>query len=561
MSSMNVKLNFMKPQYSVLMLAIISTQLWLGSRGLSEPDEGRYAEISREMALQSDWLVPHLNGVPHFQKPPLTYWITAISIRLLGSTEYAARLPVSIAAIIVVMASMHIARLVFGDKAGWLAGILLLSALGFFAMAHLITTDMFLALFVTLSICGLVKYSVQDNRYGLLAYYLSMGLAFLTKGPVALLCTIPAGVIWQITMYKTKGRAPRMYWAPGLLIALGLGLSWFIALFYRYPDLVDYFFKYEFVDRIASNVHHRSRPIWYYSVNLILLLFPWSIFFPQVAKYAWHRRMSISRVKIAIFSGWIVVPLIGLHLVTSKIATYLLPLLPGFAVLFAGWASRPRNNAILLRPIRITAGLLAVVFALAPVWIYLVGKYSEGGPRFVTPAFWVMLCMGVGVLTLLVFVRQGELSPHSGVVLMGTGILCLIVALGSNYDDFFITGNSPAKEIAEYIQKESHGEDPIVMACGYRAHGLSFYLQRTIHRSAESSDIVLPLQGEARVNCVTNENAYITQIADSRAYVLIKKDHVDQFPALQNWEVVYTHCNRALLKSPGIINAALSQSP
>src|SRR3954469_18250595 len=97
-------------------LAVVVLFTLLGSRGLNEPGDGRYAEIGREMAATGDWLVPHLNGFEHFQKPPLLYWLTATSIRLLGANEWAARLPSAVAALGTVLLTAFIGNTLFGRR-------------------------------------------------------------------------------------------------------------------------------------------------------------------------------------------------------------------------------------------------------------------------------------------------------------------------------------------------------------------------------------------------------------------------------------------------------------
>ncbi|MDB6168210.1 MAG: glycosyl transferase family 39, partial [Verrucomicrobia bacterium] len=131
------------------LLAVVVLFTLLGSRGLNEPDEGRYAEIGREMAVSGDWLVPHLNGFEHFQKPPLLYWLTALSMRLLGPNEWAARLPPAFAALGTVLLTAWIGTTLFGRREGYLAGLILLSSGGFFILARLLTPDMLMTFWIT----------------------------------------------------------------------------------------------------------------------------------------------------------------------------------------------------------------------------------------------------------------------------------------------------------------------------------------------------------------------------------------------------------------------------
>ena len=115
-----------------LVFVVAALFLFLGTRGLNEPDEGRYAEIAREMVVTGEWLVPHLNGFEHFQKPPLLSWFTAASIRVFGANEWAARLPSALAALGVVLLTYGIARRIFDRAVAVAAALVLVSSLEFF---------------------------------------------------------------------------------------------------------------------------------------------------------------------------------------------------------------------------------------------------------------------------------------------------------------------------------------------------------------------------------------------------------------------------------------------
>src|SRR5437867_2385552 len=126
----------------IAMLAVFVLFFQLGTRGLNEPDEGRYAEVGREMAASGDWLVPRFNGVEHLSKPPLTYWLIAASIKVFGANEWAARLPAGLAALATVVALYLLVRRAADETTGLWAAAVLLSCAQFFIVARLITTDM-----------------------------------------------------------------------------------------------------------------------------------------------------------------------------------------------------------------------------------------------------------------------------------------------------------------------------------------------------------------------------------------------------------------------------------
>ena len=312
-----------------LAFAVVALFLFLGTRGLNEPDEGRYAEIAREMTVTGEWLVPHLNGFEHFQKPPLLYWLTAASIRLLGANEWGARLPSALAALGVVLLTYGIARRIADRATAVAAALVLVSSIEFFALARLLTPDMVLTFWVTAAVASLVF----KRRW---LFFVCMGFGFLTKGPMALIVPISAALGWQFAPRAGEEKLP-LPWLRGMALTLAIGLSWFIALSVRDGALFDYFWRYELVERFASTGHGRSKPFWFFAPVLVVGLLPWTFFLPARARELWVRWRSGGWLNTdGLLFYWIVPPLLILSLSGSKLPTYILPLMPALSLLVAG---------------------------------------------------------------------------------------------------------------------------------------------------------------------------------------------------------------------------------
>lgn len=225
---------------------------WLGTRGLNEPDEGRYAEIGREMAASGDWLMPRLNGFEHLQKPPLLYWATALSLRLFGVNEWAARLPSALAALGTLYLTYRIATTLFAPAVGTAALLILLSTAEFVLLSRTLTPDMMLTFWITLSIACLVESLARSGgRPGRMGFFVAMGLGFLCKGPLALVVPISAALGWQIGSRRRREN-PRFEWGVGLSISLAIAASWFVLVGLQHPSLVRYFLGYELFDRFRA---------------------------------------------------------------------------------------------------------------------------------------------------------------------------------------------------------------------------------------------------------------------------------------------------------------------
>lgn len=310
-------------RYGWLLFAGLVFFTLLGQRGLNEPDEGRYAEIAREMNLDGDWLVPHMNGMPHIQKPPIIYWLTALSLRTFGHHDWAARFPSAIMALGTVVFTYLAALRLFGSKSIAVQSALVLTTLaGFFAMSRLLTPDMTMTFWITASI----TVALYRRHWW---FFILMGIGFLTKGPMALVVPLCAVIGWQWNaMPEAKLNLP---WMRGLLLTLGISLSWFITLAILDHRLFDYFWRYELVERFGSSTHGRSKPFWFFFAILPVALLPWVFTLPL--RRIWLRwRSAPFTAWQTLVLGWIILPLIILSFSGSKLPTYILPLMPAFAL-------------------------------------------------------------------------------------------------------------------------------------------------------------------------------------------------------------------------------------
>ncbi len=172
---------------AILLFSFIFFFNGIGSYSLKEPDEGRYAEIPREMTELHDYVVPYLNYTRYFEKPPLFYWAVALSYKVFGTNEWAVRFPNSLSAFLCVLAAYLLGRRWFGSQIAFIASAILMSSVGFFAMSRIVTLDMFFTLWLFLSLMFFYGYYRERKPVFIYLFYAAMGLATLTKGPVSLI--------------------------------------------------------------------------------------------------------------------------------------------------------------------------------------------------------------------------------------------------------------------------------------------------------------------------------------------------------------------------------------
>jgi len=339
-------------------LAVLT--IFLGTRGLNEPDEGRYAEIAREMVVSGEWLVPHLNGFEHFQKPPFFYWLTALSVRVFGVNEWAVRFVPAMAGLGMAMLTFFAARKLWDTNVAVRAVLILVSSIEFFVIARLVTPDMTLAFWTTAAIAALVF----RKRW---LFFVAMGFGFLNKGPLALVVPICCAASWLWNTRRDPDRL-RLPWVRGLLITLAIGLSWFVVLSMRSPVLFDYFWRYELVQRFTSSTHGRSRPFWFFVPVILAGMLPWTLFAWKPLRATWQRiRTRDIQPRQALLLGWVLPPFLILSISGSKLPTYLLPLVPAIAIALAVG-------------IKETKRVWWIAGTSAALWLALIGNFDHSTP-------------------------------------------------------------------------------------------------------------------------------------------------------------------------------------
>ena len=320
-------------------LAGLLALLWLatlGTRPLFNPDEGRYAEIPREMLSGGDWVIPHLNGLAYIEKPPLQYWATALSYRLLGPSAFAARLYCALTALATIVLVWMTARRLWSAEAGWRAAAVLSGMLMFAVLGQLLTLDMSLTFWMTLSLAAflLAQAAAQPRRWMLVAWA-AAGCGVLTKGLVA--AAIPVAVLILYTGYS-RDFAPwrRLHVKWGLPLFLAITVPWHWLAAHRLPDFLEFFFVHEHLARYLTPSADREAPWWFFAGVFLAGSFPWTLPALRALGFGWRRRAAPDLFDPALFL-WIWIVFIGVFfsLSDSKLMPYILPVMPALALLIA----------------------------------------------------------------------------------------------------------------------------------------------------------------------------------------------------------------------------------
>lgn len=363
-------------------LSALVVVLWLvtlPSRPLFNPDEGRYAEIPREMLSGGDWVIPHLNGLVYIEKPPLQYWATAAALRVFGSNEFAARLYTALCAVATLAVVWVTAATLWSEAAAWRAAAVLAGMLLFVVLGQLLTLDMSLTFYMTLALAAFLlaqaprpapgEEPAAARRWMLLAWA-ATALGVLTKGLVA--AAVPGAVL---VLYSLYTRDPsvwrRLYVARGLPLLLAIGVPWHWLAAMRLPGFLQFFFVHEHLARYLTPSADRQEAWWFFIAVFALGSIPWTSSAVRVVALGWRSTAVRGQFDAALFL-WIWIVFIGVFfsMSDSKLIPYILPALPALALLIGQSPQTAWRRDVLIA---------ALVTVLAAVGLAGASLY---GPRF-----------------------------------------------------------------------------------------------------------------------------------------------------------------------------------
>jgi 4-amino-4-deoxy-L-arabinose transferase-like glycosyltransferase len=469
-----------REEWSYRALAALLALIWLlslGARPLFNPDEGRYAEIPREMAAGGDWVIPHLNGLAYIEKPPLQYWATALSYRVLGPSEFAARLYTALTAWGTLGLVALAARRLWSAQAGWRAAAVLAGMLMFVVLGQLLTLDMSLSFYLTLSLVAfLLAQRASTPRGWMVLAWAAAGCGVLTKGLVA--AAIPAAVLMVYSLYTrdfSPWRRLRLSWGLPLFLLIAVPWHWLAAR--RLPDFLDFFFVHEHLARYLTPVADREEPWWFFAAVFLAGSFPWTVSALRVLGGGWRRRVSATgdEFQPTVFL-WIWVIFIGVFfsLSDSKLMPYILPVMPALALLIAGQPQKALRQDFSL------TGWLTLIFGAG------VGLASLNWPRVIASSdrvqYFLPLAGPLGQIALLllasgafVLVRGAREGTRAGVFLgVGWCLAWLLLIRAAAWVAPVYSGVGLASALS------ASDRSAPMYSVGTYDQSLTFYLRRTV---------------------------------------------------------------------------------
>ncbi len=460
----------------------------IGSLPLIDPDEGRNAEIARELAASGDWLVPTYDGLAYLDKPILYLKAVALSLEAFGRSEAAARLPSAACGLALLAVVFAFCRREFGERDAALAVVVVVTCPLFLVLSRYVIFDMPLALFVCSAI--LAGYRAESETGGKRrAWYAAgaaaAGVATLLKGPVGFV--VPFLVLAVFALAERRPRAIQRLLSPlNLVVFLAVVLPWFVGVTLRRPDFLYYGIVDETLKRFTTTTFHRNKPFWFYLPVMIGACFAWSVLFPEAAVAAWRARRQLTRGdRFSIV--WAVSVMAFFSTSHSKLVGYVLPAVVPLGILIArlfgaglddprGTAGRVvRHGTVALVGVGAFGAALLAAESVHPglfaAWFGAHGREFEALP----PVFpWLALALAV-VAAAAIAGRLAETVRLSftGFVLLPASLLTIAFGGLSEF-----AAASSSRPLARRVDAIAPGLPTACLEC--YPEGISFYSQRLV---------------------------------------------------------------------------------
>ena len=546
----------------ILLLLLIYALLWFGTlnyRHLIPSDEGRYAEMAREMLVTGDWVTPRYNGYKYFEKPPLQVWATAVTFQVFGIGDWQARLWSALTGFLTILAIGFTGTRIYNARAGWLAAVVLASSPMWVISGHFNSLDMGLSAFLVAALCSLLfaqtTHNKSSSRNWMWICWVFMALATLSKGVIG--AAIPAMVLiaYSISTWDWKIWT-RLRLLSGLILFLLITAPWFVLVAQRNPEFLEFFFIHEHLQRFTQDAHSRTGPIYYFVPLLLIGILPWALQIPGSIAQAWQeRRREFS-------SGWLLVcwsvMIFAFFSVShSKLPGYIIPIFPALALLIGNRLDHllGHTNSMATSWKLQTLGF-ALLACIGFFFLAEIGKQARPDEieSYAQYTYWVIAAL-VALLSFSAFAAlQSKRNGLQSIVSFAVGFfLCAIIA-GTGHETL---GRAVSGIDLAYRVKNSIPANVNIYSVRLLDHTMPFYLGRTMVMVEDPDELQFGVNQQPELWLPTLDAFIVRWKDDQTAYAIMVPE---QYVALQGLNLpmqeVDRDSRRVIVKHPDMANTA-----
>lgn len=449
----------------VLLALLLPTLLTgLGERPLYKIQEVRIAETAREMLASGDWVVPRYNGELRLQKPPLPYWLTALSYKAGGINETMTRFPAVLFGLLSALLLWNWVRRESGLKIA--ANSMLVMVASYIGIRYFRSGEADAVLLFFISAASVLGYDMLHGRHNAqrrLLFGLALGLGFLSKGPAALaipLLTLLAMAVIEKRAGRLQASVKQFFSLPGIALLLVAAFGWYVWIIWQLPDIAQHFFGKQVDETFVSGTH--AKPVWWYLAHWVEFFAPWGILLIPAGWMAYRQRGSdVTPAPIRFAWVWLAVVFALLTFTVNKQMQYALLFAPPFAIIIGHYLVQAQGG--FARANRVLFWIFCIA-ALAGIAIAL-RKSSD------IPHALIWLALPLAPLVVKRLLRVSELSTP---VLLVAGV----TAMSYLYSDTYLS-KEPRKAAAQTLMVEASKHVPLYQSKPGDG-ALSFYADRVI---------------------------------------------------------------------------------
>ena len=541
---------------SILILVVVYALLWFGTlnyRHLIPSDEGRYAEIAREMLVTGDWVTPRYNGYKYFEKPPLQIWATATAFNIFGVGDWQARLWTALTGFLTIVFIGFTGARIYCARAGWLAAVALASSPMWVIGGHINSLDMGLSAFLVAALCSLLLAQTSSNktysRNWMWACWAFMALATLSKGVIGVAIPGMVFAVYSITAWDWK-IWKRLHIISGSILFLAITAPWFVLIAQRNPEFLEFFFIHEHLQRFTQTAHSRTGPIYFFLPLLLLGFLPWIAQVPGAIAQTWRERNP------EFSSGWLLtcwfVVILGFFSISqSKLPGYIIPLFPALALIVGSQLDRNlgSSNSLSL-PWQLQTGFFAILGGIGFFFLGEVSKQSRPDEieSYAQYTYWIIAALIALISCSLLALMQSKRNGLSSITSFAGGLfLCALIA-GTGHETLgrAVSGIDLVEQVKADIPQKTNFYSVRILD-----HTVPFYLGRTMTMVEFPDELEFGVKQEPELWLPTLDAFIERWKEDQTAYALMVPE---QYVALQKLNVpmqeVGRDSRRVIVKHP-----------
>jgi len=514
---------------TVLAAATLPYLIGLGDSTIWDANEAFYAETAREMVESGDYVNPSFNYQPRFNKPVLSYWIVAASYHVFGVSERSERLPIAMAALVLIATAFGLGRAAAGSvDAGLHAAVAMATMPRFLMFSRRIIIDVWITMFMALTLLCFVLAETrpQHRRRYLLLMYVAAGLGVLTKGPVAVALPALAFLVY-LAMERRLGDLRRMMLPAGTAIVALIVLPWYLAVYAEHGwQYIKEFFIDENVMRYAQPVGAPRRGPFFYLPVLLSDPLPWSLFLPAAVVSAWpalRRRGSATTAEDRarrILLVWIAAIVLFFTFSSTKQDLYIYPVVPAeMALIGAALATGGRDSRSSVWGLA-AAGALSVALGVVLLAVIVVpGRLDLAGSLAVS-----VVALAGGVLAIGAAWKR---DVRWGITILGSTFAALswvfVVVTLPDFERY-----KPVAPLADVIAQRA-GPEARIGYYRFALPSMAFYLQRPVFEYADAESLRSTFASGEEVYCLMTAEDYeaVRSLLPGPTYVVARRPLFD----------------------------------